>query len=302
MDNHFKNDDLTGFSGLRNHDIIDLIQRRYSCRVCLKTPVEGELLRKLEAFAGAISTGPFGTPLRFRIISASDRHTSELRGLGTYGFIRNPAGFIIGTAGQGMLNLEDFGYAMESIVLYATQLGLGSCWLGGTFTRSSFSDIIRPADGEILPAVVSFGYPAENSRKHTIRKLAGSNNRKDWNELFFDSVPSQILTREEAGKYTSALDMVRLAPSASNKQPWRIVKENGNFCFFLKRNNNPNKVSLIDRLLKLADLPRVDIGIALCHFELTTRQLGLEGKWETESNPGSAPDPSWEYTIGWKPE
>ncbi len=301
MDNHIINLHTNRLADHFTTNTSDLIRQRYSCRVCLKTPVEGELLRKLEAFAGAISTGPFGTPLRFRIISASDHHTSELRGLGTYGFIRNPAGFIIGTAGQGMLNLEDFGYAMESIVLYATQLGLGSCWLGGTFTRSSFSDIIRPADGEILPAVVSFGYPAENSRKHTIRKLAGSNNRKDWNELFFNSSPSKILTREEAGEFTTALEMVRLAPSASNKQPWRIVKENGNFYFFLKRDNNTKKVSLLNRILKLADLPRVDMGIAMSHFDLALQSLGVTGHWEISNYQISGSSP-WEYSASFMPD
>lgn len=33
------------------------------------------------------------------------------------------------------------------------------------------------------------------------------------------------LEKEEAGNYEAALEMVRIAPSASNKQPWRILKK-----------------------------------------------------------------------------
>jgi hypothetical protein len=74
---------------------------------------------------------------------------------------------------------------MECIVLYATQLGLGTCWLGGTFSRSSFSSKADLQPGEILPAVVSFGYPAEKSQSHPIRALARSDRRLPWDELFF---------------------------------------------------------------------------------------------------------------------
>lgn len=67
-------------------------------------------------------------------------------------------------------------------------------------------------------------------------------------------------------------------------------------------NNSLKPGSFMNRLLKMADLQRVDLGIAMSHFELTTRQLGLRGKWETQSFPGGTPDPSWEYIISWKPE
>jgi len=37
---------------------------------------------------------------------------------------------------RGDKNLEDFGYLMEEAILFATGLGLGTCWLGGSFTKS----------------------------------------------------------------------------------------------------------------------------------------------------------------------
>ena len=61
-------------------------------------------------------------------------------------------------------NLEDFGYLTESIILYATDLGLGTCWLGGSFTRSTFIERFPLAPSETMPAVVAIGYPKPESR------------------------------------------------------------------------------------------------------------------------------------------
>jgi nitroreductase len=230
---------------------------------------------------------------------ASGNESNELKGLGTYGFIRKPAGFILGASGEEKYNLEDFGYGMEAIILYATSLGLGTCWLGGTFTRSSFSEKIGLTNGETLPAVTSIGYPAEKSRVHRIRKLAGSDRRLPWNNLFFESAFGNPLEKENAGLYATPLEMVRLAPSASNHQPWRIIRANNSYHFYLQRNNRLKAGSFLNRLLKMADLQRVDLGIAMCHFELTARELGLSGKWEEQNPILEKIDPSLEYIISW---
>jgi hypothetical protein len=87
----------------------------------------------------------------------------------------------------------------------------------------------------------------------------------------------------DTGDFEIPLEMVRLSPSASNKQPWRIVKEKKKnvFHFFIKRNKMYKKNI---ELLQLSDLQRIDIGIAMCHFELTAQEANLKGKW-VEDDP-----------------
>ena len=93
--------------------------------------------------------------------------------------------------------------------------------------------------------------------------------------------------------------MVRLAPSASNKQPWRIVKDGSAWHFYLQRTPKYGPGSVVFNVMKLADLQRVDMGIAMCHFELTARELGLDGKW-ARMNPGlEIPDERTEYVVSW---
>ena len=133
-DNLYGSKILPRFKG----NVGEIMQQRYSCRVYQETPiVQGQALQ-LQKFAGSLKTGPLGSPIRFMLVMSTGKESDELKGLGTYGFIKKPAGFIIGVSGEDKYNLEDFGYGMEAIILFATSLGLGTCWLGGTFTRSSF--------------------------------------------------------------------------------------------------------------------------------------------------------------------
>jgi hypothetical protein len=58
-----------------------------------------------------------------------------------------------------------------------------------------------------------------------------------------------------AGRYLDPLEMLRLGPSASNRQPWRVIKEQGRdiFHLYLRRSKG------YDKLIKAVDLQRMDI-------------------------------------------
>jgi nitroreductase len=93
--------------------------------------------------------------------------------------------------------------------------------------------------------------------------------------------------------------MVRLGPSASNKQPWRIAKHGSLWRFFLQRTpgyrRDPIKI-----ILDLCDLQRLDMGIAMCHFELTAKELGLDGNWVIEDDLDPAHSDLTEYIVSWQ--
>ena len=50
-------------------------------------------------------------------------------------------------------------------------------------------------------------------------------------------------------------------------------------------------------MLVHADLQRIDMGIAMCHFALSTAELGLNGSWQNIPLP--PPGPGMEYTLSW---
>jgi len=199
------------------------------------------------------------------------------------------------------MDMEDYGYVFERAVLSATALGLGTCWLGASFNRSGFAAKINLAEGEILPAVSPVGYVA--SRRTVVdavtRFFARAKRRKPWKELFFDGDFGRPLTREAAGPYADVLEMVRLAPSASNRQPWRIVKEAGRdvFHLFISRSAVYSGVAAT---VAGGDLQRMDMGIACCHFDLAARELELAGNWEVLEPPEIKLPERTSYVASWR--
>ncbi len=278
--------------------VTEIIRQRFSCRRYLDTPIVAETRERLQAFLAAHTAGPLGTTARFLLVAATDESRQALRGLGTYGTIQNPTGFVIGAVKRGKANLEGYGYLLEQAVLFATDLGLGTCWLGGFFTRSSFSRAIGLSRDETIPAVVATGYmAAPNGEGDLLRRIARGGSRLPWERLFFDGGFDTPLAREEAGSYAEPLEMVRAAPSASNKQPWRIVRDEKGWHFYIQRTAGYRNAAT--RLARIVDLQRVDLGIALCHFELTASEMGLPGAWQVRDPGIGKPDGLTEYVVSW---
>jgi nitroreductase len=179
--------------------------------------------------------------------------------------------------------MEDFGYCLETVILKATELGLGTVWLAGSLNRTTFSKKINLKENELLPAVTPVGYQAEHTtlKEKFIRGLVRSTSRKNFGELFFAAQADHPLEKQTLGAYGDILEGVREAPSASNKQPWRIIKETGTntFHFYLCEDKPYNNK------FKDIQIQRLDMGIAMCHFELAARDLGVPGKWLT-ARPG----------------
>lgn len=278
--------------------ITDAIKQRYSCRNYLETPIAEEKRRQLESFISATQTGPLGTRVRFELVAATPQDQNTLRGLGTYGFIKNPMGFIISAVADSGKGLEDLGYLMERIVLFATDIGLGTCWLGGSFTKGRFARRISARNGESVPIVTSIGYMANGSQNDQTRQRIGGAHRQSWDSMFFDGQFGAPISRDTAGAYSVPLEMVRLGPSASNKQPWRIVKDGNAWHFYLQRTPGYRSGWLM-RLVRVADIQRVDMGIAMSHFGLTANELGLMGRWQVREPNIEKPDEETEYTVSW---
>jgi len=285
---------------LNNTPITETIQRRYSCRHYKKQPLQDDQLHKLRDFIESLAPGPFNSQIRFDLIAATVEDRNALSGFGTYGFIKNTPAFIIGASNPSDYHLEDYGYLLERIILYATSLGLGTCWLGGTFSKSRFAKQIELRQDEQMPAVAAIGEIANPNQKRQglVSQLARAHKRLPWQELFFNFTVGVPLLPTEAGDYATPLEMVRLAPSASNKQPWRVVSNNEAWRFYLHRTpgyrNDP-----IKWILQLCDLQRVDMGIAMGHFEWTAQTLGLSGKWHVENSLTQYPHPLGEYVASW---
>ena len=221
-----------------SRSIIEIIKERSSRRSYTPQPVKAEKLGALRDFFVALKE-PFGGGARFVILDTTGWGEGKINVLGTYGTIQGARLFIAGIIRRGEHDMEDFGYEFEKIILRATDLGLGTCWIGGIFNRSRFADKAGVREDEVLPAISPLGYATQKRSvaDSIVRWSAGSRNRRPWRQLFFHGSFEMALPAGSAGRYADPLEMLRLGPSASNRQPWRVVKESGRdiFHFYLRR-------------------------------------------------------------------
>ena len=267
----------------------ELIKLRTSTRSFDNEGIEATKFEKLKDYIENINKE---TKIKARFILTTNKNDSkDAKKLGTYGIISGANSFIIGILDKDEKDSVEFGYLFEKIVLFATDLDLGTCWLGGTFSKASFENNIELAEDEFIPIVSPVGNKREKPKlfDKVMRAGAGSDKRKPWNELFFQGESLVPLTEAAAGSYSIPLEMVRLGPSASNKQPWRIVKDKDDFHVFVSRTKGYGLTSY--------DLQKNDMGIAKCHFELVANELGLKGNWKSLERLKLEND--WEYICTW---
>lgn len=247
-------------------DVIEVIKKRKSVRTYDGRPLTPNAMSQLEAFFPVAEKNPFDAKVRLSIIK------TEGQKLGTYGFIKGAKTFFGGCVKKGGHDLEGFGYSFEKAILFATAKGFGTCWLGGTYRRSFANKLLQP-DDEYLPAISPIGIAADKKTitERVVAAGAGAKNRKEFGELFFDGDFSTPLVLDDCALKT-CLEMVRIGPSASNRQPWRVIVDARACHFYMMREKRYAGNTLFGFCMQ-----RIDLGIAACHFELTAKHTGLAG-------------------------
>ena len=239
------------------------ISTRRSVRTFDGRPIDPELLSRVQSFAAEVQN-PFGVPVTFVFLDA--------RALGlTSPVLTGEPMYVAAKVKKVPYGDVAFGFAMEELLLFAWSLGLGSVWIGGTMKRELFEKAAGLEAGERMPCVSPLGYAAgKRSLRETImRRGVGADGRLPGERLFFDGDFSTPLTGKALEPWGEVLELVRWAPSAVNKQPWRLVLREGRFHFYLK--HDKGYVSEV-----VGDLQKIDMGIALCHFVLGAKAMGRE--------------------------
>ena len=233
-------------------DRMEVIRRRRSVRT-----FDGKMISPgdLEALCEYIETieNPYGIPVRFVLLDRKEC------GLSTPVISGEPY-YIAAAVGNVPHSEEAFGYAFEEMVLYAWSLGIGTTWIGGTMKRTMFEQAAGLEEDERMYCISPLGYPAAKMslKEFAMRKGVGADRRKPASELFFDR-DTQLPLQEADPDVMQALEAVRLAPSAVNGQPWRIVRDADSYHFYEKHKKGYGDSAT-------GDIQKVDMGIALNHF------------------------------------
>lgn len=266
------------------------VTARNSVRWYQERPISAADKEKIRNYIADLSN-PFSVKVSFHLLDKKASADGEK--IGTYGMIKGATDFVGASVAPGELALEALGYSFEQLILFLTSMGFGTCWLGGTFDRSGFAAAMKLKEGDLFPAISPIGYPQGKRRilDSMVRRVAKSDQRFEWNRLFFQGDFSHSLTQAEAGKYVFPLEMLRLAPSAANKQPWRIVQDKNAYHFYEARSMKDNKLGI--------DIQRTDVGIGACHFHLAALERDLSGRFIRLEKPEIQTAEQMQYLFSW---
>ncbi|MCH5224200.1 MAG: hypothetical protein J1E82_09185 [Muribaculaceae bacterium] len=221
---------------------LELIKSRHSVRSYKTEPLSDKIQNALKAEVTMINTHVAG--LKFQLFfNNSDPFNGFFKSYGTF---ENPSNYLAAIVDDGVENIwEKAGYYAEQFVIKCCEMGLGTCFVGGTYDSKSVN--VQLKAGEKILFLVLFGYPSGHIRLKE-KWLVNFVHRKKYDVTHFFEPE---YTFEKACKDFPGLDKgieaVACAPSSLNKRPVRLFigKEFGEGMVCAKVDNK-NEKNLID--------------------------------------------------------
>lgn len=238
-------------------DAFEVIKKRISCRAFSGEDIEREKIEKLIACIERINEK---AGLHFQIYTGLTKDESVVK-LAKTMFDGKVYWYAALVGGEDELSAEKVGYYGEELVLLATSLGLGTCWVGGTFDKNSVTPDIGL--GEKLWDVIPIGYPAKKTPikqrliRDGLRKKTPAPEKMVEGDTEYKDLPEWV----KAG-----LQAILDGPSAVNRLPIHLVCEKNNYFLKIYKENGGFEWN--------------DLGIAKYQFWYAANALDVHGEWE----------------------
>lgn len=226
--------------------LYEAIVKRKSIRKYDMTPLEANKLDEISSFMKTVTPLYDNIRTSFEIVSPD-----EIRGIL---FSVKAPHYIVASSVHKEGYPINVGFMLQEIDLYLSSIGYGACWLGMT---KPTKDVQLDRDMEFVVAM-AFGKPLEPLY------------REDPSE--FRRKPLEQISNVNGN---ALLEAARLAPSASNGQPWRFIVADDRIHAFCIR---PNPLTAL--IMKKINM--VDMGIAIRHIWLAAKHLGKEPEFITD--------------------
>lgn len=201
--------------------IPQVILARKSVRAYSPKRVEEKLLNTLRAAATMINTHEAG--LYFTVVDNDPIPFQQFDR--SYGMFRNARNYIAVAVDTSFPNtLERAGFFAEEIVLKAVSLGLGTCFVGGTYSSDEVAFNLKAS--QRLLFLVLFGYPAEGTKSPLMARIAmGISHRKTMRPEDYWIVRNNLTYTEARSDFPyleAGMQGLAAAPSSLNKRPVRV--------------------------------------------------------------------------------
>lgn len=169
-------------------DFLELIKQRYSVRAYKPDPVEED---KLQQVLNAARLAPSATnrqPFQLIVIHTAGREAELQRVYHRSWFFNQPPLIICicGLPGQAWVRRDGQNYyyvdaaiAMDHLILAATHLGLGTCWVAA-FDVEATREVLGLPDDVVPVAFTPLGYPADEPGQKDRRELSALVRYERW--------------------------------------------------------------------------------------------------------------------------
>lgn len=137
--------------------------------------------------------------------------------------------------------LLNAGFILQQLDLYLSAENLGSCWFG---LAKPTKEIIADSELEYV-ITLAFGQPQAESQRSSIEEFS----RKSLSEI------------KRGKNHYELLEAARLAPSATNSQPWYFISEENQIHLYQSVPNFIKKIFY-------EKMNKIDMGIVLAHLYL----------------------------------
>ena len=198
---------------------IEQLRERHSVRSFADREIETGLVNRLRSEATYINTHDAGLNFQLRFGDGE-----PMKGFArSYGMFRNVLNYMAPVIDPTFDHaVERAGYYSEQFVMECVNAGLGTCFVGGTYSRSHLDVTVEVY--ERIPFIVVFGY-SEASATTLLGRLASKLTHRVTRQPrdFFDGTDEDY--RRSCAEFTwleTALEAVACAPSGYNRQPVRL--------------------------------------------------------------------------------
>jgi nitroreductase len=157
-------------------EFFDVVKKRVSVREYADKAIGKADIEKIVDAGRLSATARNVQPWRFVVVAGKDKlqRLSELASPNG-AFVAKAAAAIIVLSEDTKYYLEDCSAATQSMLLAATALGIGACWIAGD--KKDYVDkvaaFVKASAGERLVSVVALGYPLKSAVPQSKQPLAG---------------------------------------------------------------------------------------------------------------------------------
>jgi nitroreductase len=159
-------------------DLQELILKRYSVRKYKDQPVEAQKLEQVLEAARMAPTADNRQPFQIIVIHTTGRQEELARVYGRRWFVQAPLVICICAIPSGAWTSKDnknyadvdATIAMDHLILAATNLGLGTCWVAD-FDPDAARQVLALPENAYPLAFSPLGYPADSIRAKTRKPL-----------------------------------------------------------------------------------------------------------------------------------